>query len=231
MDPNNYKHNLLRVAFRIKHQNKEEYKVKYKLLKSAFIAVLLNISNSAIAGIINFNATTSDFTLETLETNDFIITRTADGLANLGFDRDGVTFRGKNGSLLTWVNFDGLTSGFTLETNNTDLFSLESFQSGNGYLDNSNPVESLKLTGLLADGSSISEDFTTVGKINLDNTRWNNLVSVEFIANGINNRAYWDSIRFDRFAAPASVPEPSTILMLMLALFFIAAQRFKREAK
>jgi len=205
--------------------------MKNKLLKSLLIGCLLNISNSAIAGIINFNVDESKFRIDTLEISGFIIERTDIGLASLGADRDNSAFSGKNGRIITWTDSDS-TSGFTLETTNSDLFSLESFQSGNGYSDNTNPVSSLTLTGMLFDGSFISEDFSKTGKINLSSI-WDNLVSVEFIAHGDNNRAYWDSIRFDTFAAPAiatTVSEPSTIAVFTLCLLGLMTRKFKRKS-
>jgi len=204
--------------------------MKNKLLKTVLIGGLLNISTSAFAGILNFNVDVSDFTAEVIEVNEFTITRSSDGLAWLGFDRDSSVFTGKNGRLISWTN-TGSTSGFTLETTNSDLFSLESFQSDNGYVDGTDPVSSLTLMGLLSDGTSITENFASTGKINLSSI-WDNLVSVEFIAHGDGNRAYWDSIRFDTFAAPTnqtSVPEPTSLALLSLCVFGMALRNFKEK--
>ncbi|MEP4889935.1 MAG: PEP-CTERM sorting domain-containing protein [Aliiglaciecola sp.] len=204
--------------------------MKCKLFKTLVFGLLLN-AGTASAAIINFNGgAESDFTIDELVTKNFIVTGISDGLGYLAPDRIGTDvsnpiFRGKNYSLLTWTN-SGFESGFTLATDNGDLFSLESFQSGNGYLDDSFAVSSLTLNGLLSDGSSISESFSSLGKINLS-TMWDNLVSVEFIAYGENNRAYWDSIRYERFAAPVvSVPEPSTLLIFTLSLLAITSRKF-----
>ncbi|WP_342804742.1 hypothetical protein [Alteromonas sp. M12] len=204
--------------------------MKSKLFKTLVFGLLLN-AGAASAAIINFNGgAKSDFTIDELVTKNFIVTGISDGLGYLAPDRIGTDvlnpiFRGKNYSLLTWTN-SGFQSGFTLKTDNGDLFSLESFQSGNGYLDDSFAVSSLTLNGLFSDGSSISESFSSLGKINLS-AMWDNLVSVEFIAFGENNRAYWDSIRYERFAAPVvSVPEPSTLLIVTLCLLAITTRKF-----
>jgi len=200
--------------------------MEYKIIKAVLIGFMLNISNIATAGIINFNVAESDFTIKEFKTDEFIIKPTADGLASLGTDRDNSAFTGKNGRLISWSN-TGLTSGFTLETISNDLFSLQSFQSGNGYVDGSSPVKSLTLQGLLFDGSLISEDFEDIGKINLS-SMWDNLVSVEFIAHGLNNRAYWDSIKFETFAAPTSVSEPSAFIIFIIGLLSLTARRFNK---
>lgn len=44
---------------------------------------MLNISNMAIAGIINFNVAESNFTIEEFKSDEFIIKRNSDGLASL----------------------------------------------------------------------------------------------------------------------------------------------------
>jgi hypothetical protein len=214
--------------------------MKNKLLKSLLIGCLLNISSTATAGIIvidgiiNFNVDESDFRLDKIETVGFILdgpTKQGEiGLAWLGLDRvdvDNSAFTGKNGRVITSANTSS-TSGFTLTTDNTDIFSLKSFQSANGYANDDNPVSSLSLIGTLFDGSVISEDFSKTGKINLSS--WDNLVSVEFIAYGDNNRAFWDSIRYDRFTAPAVVSEPSTIAIFTLCLLGLMTRKFKRKS-
>lgn len=202
--------------------------MKYKLIKTIFMGLILNVG-SASADIINFNVTESDFAVEQFESKDFIITSTSDGLGLVGPERDDSFFTGKGSRLLSWSN-SGSQSGFTLETDNSDIFSLESFQSGNGYVSGLNPVTSLTLNGLLFDGTTISEDFSSTGKINLSSL-WSDLVFVEFIAHGLDNRAYWDSIRFERFEAPASVSvsvsEPSTLLIFALSLIFLSIGLFK----
>tara|TARA_R110001599_G_scaffold170777_2_gene361135 strand:- start:332 stop:961 length:630 start_codon:yes stop_codon:yes gene_type:complete len=209
--------------------------MKKKLLKSLLIGCLLNISNSAIAGIINFNADKSYFRLDKIETIGFILdgpTKEGEiGLAWLGLDRpdfDNNAFTGQNGRVITSANTSS-TSGFTLTTDNSDLFSLESFQSANGYANDDNPVSSLSLIGKLFDGSVITEDFSKTGKIKLS-PEWDKLVSVEFIAYGDNNRAFWDSIRYDRFTAPAVVSEPSTIAIFTLCLLGLMTRKFKRKS-
>ncbi|MBU2877926.1 MULTISPECIES: hypothetical protein [Aliiglaciecola] len=202
--------------------------MKIKLLKTLLVGCMITLSSSASAAIINFNVDKSEFRIDSLETSGFIIERTSLGLASLGADRNDSAFTGKNGRLMTWDETGSNTSGFTLTTDNSDLFSLQSFQSGNGYVNGRNPVSSVTLNGLLSDGSNISEDFSKTGKINLSGI-WDNLVSVEFIAHGLNNRAYWDSIRFERFAAPVSVSAPSTIGIFVLCLFGIMAGNIKRK--
>jgi hypothetical protein len=156
--------------------------MKYKLLKTVLMGLILNVSNAATAGIINFNNTESDFTISELETNGFILKSTAVGFGLLDANRGG-PFSTVHDSLITWTNTPGETSGFTLETISDDLFSLESFQSRNGYADGSDPVTGVTVEGLLFDGSSISQEFNadTKGRFSAG---WTDLVSVEFIAYG-----------------------------------------------
>tara|TARA_B110000438_G_C15798324_1_gene643879 strand:- start:1416 stop:2051 length:636 start_codon:yes stop_codon:yes gene_type:complete len=208
-----------------------------KLLKSLLIGCLLNISSTATAGIIlttgiiNFGTTSSDFTINELEDKGFLLKSTAEGFGILDADR-GRPFSTGHDSLITWTNIVNGTSGFTLETINDDLFSLQSFQPRTGYADGTFAVTGITLEGLLYDGSVISEDFSVDRKANLSDI-WTNLVSVEFIAFGELNRAAWDSIRFETFAAPAnatSVSEPSTIAIFTLCLLGLMTRKFKRKS-
>jgi hypothetical protein len=202
--------------------------MKNKLLKTLLIGSMINLSSSAVAGIINFNTAESDFTINELETNGFILKNTADGFGLLDANR-GAPFATGHDSLITWTNTPNETSGFTLETINDDLFSLQSFQPRSGYSDGSFAVTGITLEGILYDGSFISEDFSVDRKANLSDI-WTNLVSVEFIAFGELNRTGWDSIRFETFVAPAAtVPEPSSFAIFALSLLALTARRFKRK--
>lgn len=205
--------------------------MKYKLLKAVVVGLTLNVS-TAFAGIINFNAEgtqTFDFTLDQLITDNFIITKESDGLGHLTNDLPTTSafyVAGKT-RLLTWTNTSS-ESGFSLTTDNGDLFSLESFQTDHGYADDiTDLVDSVTVSGLKADGTTISYSTAGVGKTTLANDTvndWIDLVSVEFTAFGVNNTANWDSIRYDRYAA--AVSEPATLTLLMLGLLGLSTRKF-----
>lgn len=206
--------------------------MKYKLLKAVVVGLIFNVS-SASAGIINFNAQgnqTFDLTLDQLITDNFIITKESDGLGHLTADLPTTSVFYANGKsrLLTWTNTSS-ESGFSLTTDNGDLFSLMSFQTDHGYADDiTDLVESVTVTGLKADGTIISYSKPGVNKTTLAKDKFNNwsdLVSVKFTAFGVNNRANWDSIRYERYAATA-VPEPATLALLMLGLLAITSRKF-----
>lgn len=202
--------------------------MKYKLLKTVLMGLILNISSTATAGIISFATASSDFTINELETNGFILKSTAEGFGLLDADR-GAPFTTGHDSLITWTNIAGGISGFTLETINDDLFSLESFQPRTGHTDSDFAVSGIRVEGLLYDGSFISEDFSVDRKANFSDI-WTDLVSVEFIGLGDLNRTAWDSIRFETFAAPATtVPEPSSFAIFVLSLLGLTARKLKKK--
>jgi hypothetical protein len=202
--------------------------MKFKFFKAGLASVILSAAclvNVANAGLIGFESVSDAFWIDGVVEDGFAINRTDDGLASLGASYTDSYWNGNGtGRLITWTN-NGSTSGIEINTLNGDLFSLNSFEFGNGYVRGNSPVTSVTLTGLLSNGSIITDSFSSFGNNNLSNA-WVNLTSVKFIANGTSNRAYWDNIEVNR----VSVPEPSTLAIFALGMIGLASRRFKKQS-
>ncbi len=194
-------------------------------------AVLAVIAAALVGGVQNANATVIDF--DSVETaffidgvvdGDFDVEGTNDGLGTLaaGYRED--YWRGNGtGRLLSWSNV-GSVSGFVLERTDSVDFALGSFDYGNGYVAGNNSVSSITLTGSFANGSTITESFTNTvnGWTTIEmSSLWTDLVSVEFLAFGSNNRAVWDNISVDA----ASIPEPAILSIFLFGLLGLAVRK------
>jgi hypothetical protein len=184
-------------------------------MKKCSFILLACLSSIAHAEIIDFDSVTTEFSIDDSNQGNFSVVKNGGNLGTLRADFSEDFWRGNGtGRIVTWTNDDS-TSGFTLHNSYWDLFSLASFDFGNGYVAGNQPVESVTLTGLLANGDEITQTFTN--KINGWTTvslsaNWVDLQYVDFIANGINNRAIWDNITVNLIASP--VPTPSVMLLL-----------------
>lgn len=196
------------------------------------LAVLAVIAAALVGGMQSANATVIDF--DSVETvfwidgavdGDFDVDKTDDGLGTLAAGYNESYWRGNGtGRLLSWTNV-GSTSGFTLARTDGVDFALESFDFGNGYVSGNEAVSSITLTGLLASGTTITESFanTVNGWTTIDmSSLWTDLVSVEFVALGADNRAVWDNISVD---AAAPVSEPAAISIFLFGLLGLVARK------
>lgn len=131
-------------------------------------------------------------------------------------------------SLISWNN-DGATSGFSLSKSNASAFSLLSFDFANGYPNFNSAVSSIDVIGTLSGGGSVSQHFaSTWGSTNFVNLTFNsafsNLLTVDFIANGSQNRAIWDNIVVGE---ANKIPEPTSMALFGLGLAALTYRRRK----
>ena len=207
------------------------FKRKYCLedkMKKYSIVLLACLSSVANAEIIGFDSVTTEFIIAGSNQGNFTVETRGGELGTLrgGYSED--FWRGNGtGRIITWTN-TGNVSGFTLHSSYWDLFSLSSFDFGNGYVSGNQPVELLTLTGTLANGDEITQTFanningwTTISL----SASWVDLQSVDFIANGLNNRAVWDNITVN--VPVQAVPTPSVIFLLGSGLISFLGMRRK----
>lgn len=196
---------------------------KHSFFRAIVTALILALSGFANASLIEFEDFSNNFNIDNYEEDGFTIKPTNDGLGILeaGYLENYWNGNG-SGRLITWTNV-GSESGFEISMLNGDLFSLLGFEFGNAYTSGDNFVSYVTLTGLLSNGSTITTNFYTAGTTTLSDD-WLNLTSVKFIANGSDNRAYWDNIVVNS----VSVPEPSTLAIFVIGVIGLSSRRLKK---
>ena len=119
-------------------------------------------------------------------------------------------------------------SAWTLTQQGGGLFSLSAFDFASGDPVGSDDVSMLTLTGTKAyngtvtETYSLSQDAFQTLTVNADFT---NLVSVQFDAYGLDNRAAYDNIVVD-----ATVPEPASLALLGIGLAGMAVAQRRETA-
>jgi hypothetical protein len=113
-------------------------------------------------------------------------------------------------ALLAWGAQDSV---YRLTQDNGGVFTLSSIDLGNTFL--TTPTRTVTFTGLRADNSTVTQDFTTdPDVINLRNfnfSNFTNLVSVDFVGDGVSQYYQFDNINVSPTVS-AAVPEPFSIL-------------------
>lgn len=199
-------------------------------MKKTLLAAALLCSGAVNASVITFDSVGTQFWIDSHSEDGFTFARNNDGMATLAAGYDENYWRGNGtGRLLSWSNQGG-TSGFTMSNDAGDLFSLTGFDFGNGYVSGSSAVASVTLTGTYAGGATITETITNAVNgwttVALGNS-WSGLLSVDFVANGSNNRAVWDNLLVNEVA---DVPAPASLAVLGLGLFALGLVRKKSKA-
>lgn len=128
--------------------------------------------------------------------------------------------------LMDWVN-NGSLAELRMEAIDGSLFSLSAFDFSSGYLNGSNIANQLVVTGFDALGNAIanalfsSADYSHLAFTTLNlSGGFSGLAYVTFEATGATNR-----VGYDNFTV--NVPEPSSLILLVLGLLSIAISRVK----
>ena len=170
----------------------------------------------------------------------WISTVTSDGYVATGDDQEyggtplGTAFAidgegPSNGTihLNSWTNSSS-DSAWTLTQQGGGLFSLSAFDFASGDPVGSDDVSMLTLTGTKADNGTVTETYSlsqdTFQTLTV-NADFTNLVSVQFDAYGLDNRAAYDNIVVD-----ATVPEPASLALLGIGLAGMAVARRRKTA-
>jgi hypothetical protein len=192
-----------------------------KFAVSLILAALITAEASAVP--IGFDSSPSEFGIEGLSEYGFEVEKSSPFWEHIGTvaggEQEHLFLGNGTGRLLSWTNTGG-ASGFKLNSTTNSPFSLSSFQVGNGYVTGYLPITAVLVTGFFVGGGSItlllpsSHPMWSFGWNTVTlGSEWTDLASVEFQAQGVENRAVWDNIVVDDViqAAPMNVPNVANV--------------------
>lgn len=194
------------------------------------LALGLGLTAAAQATVITFDSAPNQYWINSYSEAGF--TMSLGPAEGLGTIQESVGYWNGNGTgrMLTWSNQSSV-SGFSLTSSTNQLFSLNGFDFGNGYVAGNNDFDSITVTGINNLGNSLVAQIAHpgLGILSHQFSNWTNLVSATFVAHGSNNRAIFDNIEVNGVAA---IPEPETYAMLLAGLGLMAgvARRRKQAA-
>lgn len=189
------------------------------------VVLIPALANSAV---IDFNDNPDDSYWNTPVVSDGYTFSDTTGEGSLGTadNLDDTSVNNGTVHLMDWIN-GGSLSALRMEAIDGSLFSLSSFDFSSGYLNGSSIANQLVVTGFDALGNAIanalfsSADYSHLAFTTLNlSGGFSGLAYVTFEATGTNNR-----VGYDNFTV--NVPEPSSLILLVLGLMSIAISRVK----
>ncbi len=198
-------------------------------MKRVLVAMAAVLSFSAHAALIDFDGMGDRYWLNTVADQGYVFSADYDGMGvnnNALWPSNGTTH------LMTWTN-RGASSGFTLTSADSSVFSVESFEFAGGYNRGSRPVDTLQVSGWL-DGQLVSTqtyvagiDFFNASSYSLLQVAMLGIDSLQVEALGANNRAQFENFIVEPFLA--QIPEPAALGLMGLGLTGLAL--FRRRAR